>query len=79
MKIFIASIVFKILYWVDNEINHGILENILLSGSGDEDTLWNKITFWLWKRTSYVFCYWVHVTLYNKFIEKGIDADQWGL
>ena len=55
---------YNILSWIDNHINHTIVDGI-----------WNMIpcnnvTHWIWEHTSYAFCYWVKVKIGEPYWDK---------
>lgn len=63
----IKKIIWNILEWIDNEINHGIVEKIFdlfpLETKSGEDSF----SFKLWQNTCYKFCSWVNATLYQRW------------
>ena len=52
------KIIWKILSWIDDNINHKIVEEILhILGAR------HKFVYWVWDHTCYSFCYWVNISL----------------
>ena len=67
----IKFFIWKILVWIDNNINHGIIEEVfnLISFYSEEKF---DLGYWLWEHTGYKFCNWVIIDLYERW---NIDSD----
>jgi hypothetical protein len=58
--------IWKILAWIDDNINHGIIEEIFDLFPIRHDNKFDLL-YWIWNNTCYRYCYWISVDLYDKW------------
>jgi len=56
-------IIWNFLVWIDNDINHTIIDWFFDIDFFHKDNKLDKFMYWLWKHTSRAFCNWVILDL----------------
>ena len=59
----------RVLVWIDNNINHTIVD-WLFDLFPDDDGKWDEFSYQLWKNTSRKFCIWVICDFGEKIYDK---------
>ena len=62
--------IWNVLNWLDNNINHTVIDYFFdlfqLESKDGSDSL----SYLIWNKTSHAFCYWVNVTLSEKWFPE---------